>query len=45
MKKLKELGVTSVSGLLMYANDAAVDVYKLDEWWVAKAPKILEKLR
>lgn len=45
LKKLKELGVAFVSGLLMYANDAAVDVYKLDKWWMAKAPKILEKLR
>lgn len=45
MKKLMNMGIVSIEGVLMYANDASVDVYKLDEWWMRKAPAILEKLR
>lgn len=42
--KLHNMGIERVSGVLMYANDASVDVYPLDDWWVGKAPKILAKL-
>lgn len=43
-KKLSNMGVGSVDGILMYANDSGVDVYTLDSWWISKAPKILEKI-
>ena len=43
--KLKNMGIEHMDGILMYANDFGVDVYSLDEWWTAKAPKILEKIR
>ena len=45
VKKLSNMGIESVDGILMYANDSGVDVYTLDPWWIAKAPKILQKLR
>ena len=45
LKKLSNIGIESVDGILLYANDSGVDVYTLDEWWINKAPKILEKLR
>jgi hypothetical protein len=45
IKKLSNMGIESVEGLLLYANDSGVDVYILDPWWVDKASKILEKIR
>ena len=45
LQKLGNLGVGGVSGLLMYANDSGVDCYPLQEWWIKKAPKILEAMR
>ena len=45
MKKLMNMGIERIEGILMYANDASVDVYDLDEWWMRKAPAILDKLR
>tara|TARA_B110001452_G_scaffold259855_1_gene256706 strand:+ start:4599 stop:5369 length:771 start_codon:yes stop_codon:yes gene_type:complete len=45
IKKLSNMGIESVGGVLMYANDSGVDVYTLDNWWISKAPKILEKIR
>ena len=45
IKKLSNMGIESVEGVLMYANDSGVDVYTLDNWWISKAPKILEKIR
>lgn len=42
--KLNNMGIETVTGLLMYANDASVDVYDLDPWWIKKAPKILTKI-
>ena len=45
IKKLFNMGIESVEGLLLYANDSGVDVYKLDRWWVNKAQQILEKIR
>ena len=44
IKKLNNIGIESVNGILMYANDASVDVYPLDPWWIEKAHKILSKL-
>lgn len=44
-KKLFNMGIESVNGILMYANDSGVDVYTLSHWWIAKAPKIIEKIR
>ena len=45
MRKLANIGVDGVRGLLMYANDTSVDVYDLDEWWISKAGNILSKLK
>ena len=45
MKKLMNMGIDRIEGILLYANDASVDVYELDDWWMRKAPAILEKLR
>lgn len=44
MKKINNMGIEDINGILMYANDASVDVYNLEQWWIDKAPKILEKL-
>jgi hypothetical protein len=44
MRNLANMGVEGVRGLLMYANDASVDVYDLDAWWMGKAHRILEKM-
>ena len=43
--KLGNLGVTGVSGLLVYANDSGVDAYELVPWWVSKAPKVLTDMK
>lgn len=42
--KLNNIGIESVEGILMYANDASIDVYPLDPWWIERAPHILAKL-
>ncbi len=45
MQNLGNLGVAGVSGLLMYANDSGVDCYPLVDWWMQKAPKVLDAMR
>eukprot|EP00966_Prymnesium_polylepis_P036661 850754-Prymnesium_polylepis.1 len=45
ISKLGAMGVDSVEGLLMYANDSGVDAYPLQEWWTAKASGILDGMR
>ena len=45
ISKLGAMGVDSVDGLLMYANDSGVDAYPLQEWWTAKASGILDGMR
>ena len=42
--KMRKMGIQHIYGILMYANDASIDVYELDTWWINKAPKILSKL-
>ena len=42
--KLNNMGVESVQGALVYANDASVDVYPLESWWIKRASRILTKL-
>jgi len=44
IKKINNMGIEHVNGILMYANDASVDVYNLEPWWIQKASKILTKL-
>lgn len=43
-KRLSNMGIGRLDGILMYANDSGVDVYNLDQWWVNKASQILNKL-
>lgn len=45
LTKLGVLGIDSVSGLLIYANDSGVEAYKLQDWWIAKASSILDDMR
>jgi len=44
MRSLANMGVDGVIGILLYANDASVDVYDLDQWWIGKACKILHAI-
>ena len=41
MTRLRELGITRVSGVLLYVNDEAVDYIELTEWWTKKAASVL----
>lgn len=45
MQNLGNMGVDSVDGLLMYANDDGVDIYTLADWWKARAPAILDAMK
>lgn len=45
IQMLHNMGIQDVYGLLFYANDTAVDVYELEDWWVKKANAILQKLK
>ena len=45
IQTLHNMGIQDVYGLLFYANDSAVDVYELEDWWVKKANAILQKLK
>lgn len=44
VKKLNNMGIENVNGILVYANDASIDVYPLDQWWIDRAHKILAAL-
>ena len=45
LKQLNDLGVESaVDGVLMYVNDEGVEFYKLEEWWLKKAPALVRML-
>ena len=45
IRNISNMGIEQVDAILMYANDFGVDVYKMNDWWVTKASKILEKIR
>lgn len=45
MASLQKVGVQSeVEGLLMYADDDALEFHQLNAWWKKRAPKILEAI-
>lgn len=44
LSKLGNLGIDSVEGLLLYANDSGVECYELKSWWIDRAPKVLAQL-
>ena len=45
LRSLNDLGVEStIGGMLMYVNDEGVEYFKLDEWWVKKAPALVRML-
>eukprot|EP00966_Prymnesium_polylepis_P248014 5734862-Prymnesium_polylepis.1 len=41
MQLLGNLGVNSVEGMLLYANDSGVETYPLLDWWKARASALL----
>ena len=45
LKRLGSLGLESVDGLLLYANDAVVESYELAAWWRRKAAATLDFAR
>lgn len=45
MARLGALGIECVTALLVYANDERCDVYKMPEWWLRKADRILGALK
>ena len=45
LARLGELGIEpEVDAVLMYANDAGVEFYELDEWWRKRGAKVLQVL-
>lgn len=44
LQKLRGMGIETVEGMLMYANDSAVDCYHLPSWWVSRGARLLERL-
>ena len=45
LARLGELGIEpEVDAVLMYANDAGVEFYELDEWWRKRGAKVLQLL-
>lgn len=42
---LGNLGVESVGGILLYANDKSVEAYPLVDWWKARAARVLEAMQ
>ena len=42
LSKLKSLGIEGVDGILLYANDDSVEVYRLPIWWQSKASGVLD---
>jgi hypothetical protein len=44
IKKLAQLGINEVVGLLMYATDSGIELFELTDWWTKKGPKILRTL-
>lgn len=46
LAKIGDLGLNKeVDGLLMYARDSGVEFYPLDDWWKARAGKVLDALK
>lgn len=45
MQHLGNMGVESVSGLLLYANDSGVETYELADWWKTRAPAVLDAMK
>jgi len=48
LKQIQKLGVDadakSVKAVLLYAADAGVEFYALDEWWIKRGTKIVKAL-
>lgn len=45
LDRLGELGLERyVEGVLMYCNDEGVEFHALNEWWVKRAPKVLNAI-
>ena len=43
--KLQNIGVNAeVGGALLYVDDAMTELYKLDDWWVERAPRLMARL-
>ena len=39
------IGVNNaVGGALLYVNDETTELYSLPEWWITRAPKIIDAL-
>lgn len=43
--KVGNIGISGVTGLLLYANDSGVDMYELGQWWIKKAPQVLSDMK
>lgn len=45
LEKMQTIGINNaVGGALLYVNDAETMLYPLPDWWITRAPKILEAL-
>lgn len=44
ISRLRELGISRVSGLLLYVNDEAVDFIELTDWWKNKGASLLRAI-
>lgn len=45
LTRIGELGLDAeVGGVLMYANDEGVEFHALSEWWVKRAPRVLNAI-
>ena len=44
LRALKGKGVTKVSGVLLYVDDAGSQKYELPDWWVRRGEKILDAI-
>jgi hypothetical protein len=45
LQKLRQKGITKLSGALIYVNNDRASVYSLPEYWMKRGPKLVQLLR